>query len=122
MVQTLTVRTDETVEINTGKNAFQHEAFPFTDALEEKLNQIKAVLASEGASQLHAEKDTFRQFEHINVAGEVLVRKFGATVSASDFDWIMQHVDAEIEARELAEQQAALEAQAAAVTEPPVSS
>jgi hypothetical protein len=99
MVQTLTVWSNGTAEINTGTNFLLCDGVPFTDALQAKLDAIESAISAAGISQLHAEKDTFRQFEHAVAAGEVAANDFGTTVSVADFDWIMQHVDDEIAAR-----------------------
>jgi hypothetical protein len=95
MVQTLTVWSSGTAEINTGTNSLLCDGVTFTDALQAKLDAIESAISAAGISQLHVEKDTFRQFEHAVTAGEVAANDFGTTVSSADFDWIMQHVDAE---------------------------
>jgi hypothetical protein len=99
MVQTLTMWSSGTAEISTGTNSIRCDSVPFTEALQAKLDAIESTISAAGVSQLHAEKDTFRQFEHAVTAGEVAANDFGTTVSSSDFDWIMQHVDAEIAAQ-----------------------
>jgi hypothetical protein len=95
MVQTLTVWSNGTAEINTGTNFLPCYGVPFTEALQAKLDTIESAISAAGISQLHVEKDTFREFEHAITAGEVAANEFGTTVSVADFDWIMQHVDAE---------------------------
>jgi hypothetical protein len=99
MVQTLTVWSNGTAEINTGANSMLCDGVPFTDALQGKLEAIESAISAAGISQLHVEKDTFREFEHAVTAGEVAANDFGTTVSSADFDWIMQHVDGEVAAR-----------------------
>jgi hypothetical protein len=99
MVQTLTVWSSGTAEINTGTNFLLCDGLPFSDALQTKLNAIEAAISIAGISQLHVEKDTFRQFEHAVKGGEVSDLQFGSTVSVADFDWIMQHVDVEMAAQ-----------------------
>jgi hypothetical protein len=99
MVQTLTVWSNGTAEINTGTNSLRCDGFPFTKALQAKLNVIESTISAAGISQLHAERDTFREFEHAITAGEVAANEFGTTVSVADFEWIMQHVDDEIAAQ-----------------------
>lgn len=95
MVQTLTVWSNGTAEINTGANFLLCDGILFTDALQSKLDAIESAIFAAGISQLHVEKDTFRQFEHAVSGGEVAANDFGSTVSPEDFSWIMQHVDAE---------------------------
>ena len=95
MVQTLTVWSNGIAEINTGTNLLRCDGIPFTDALQAKIDAVEALISSAGISQLHAEKDTFREFEHVVLAGTVAANEFGTTVSNADFDWIMQHVDDE---------------------------
>lgn len=112
MVQTLTVWSNGISEINTGTNALHCDGVAFTNDLQLKLDGIEAVISAAGISQLHAERDTFREFEHLRQAGDVVVNDFGTTVSADDFDWIMQHIDAEIEAQAAAAEAAAAEAAA----------
>lgn len=114
MVQTLTMWSNGTAEINTGSNFLLCNGISFTTALQAKLEEIEATFSAEGVSQLHAEKDTFRQFEHVVVAGEVTPHEFGTTVSDVDFNWIMQHVDAEVAAAEVAAAAAAAAAEAEA--------
>jgi hypothetical protein len=99
MVQALTVWSNGTAEINTGTNSLRCDGFPFTEALQAKLNVIESTISAAGISQLHAERDTFREFEHAITAGEVAANEFGTTVSVADFEWIMQHVDDEIAAQ-----------------------
>jgi hypothetical protein len=99
MVQTLTVWSNGTEEINTGTNFLLCDGVPFTDALQAKLDAIESAISAAGISQLHAERDTFREFEHAVTAGEVAANDFGTTVSVADFEWIMQHIDAEIAAQ-----------------------
>jgi len=110
MVQTLTIWANGISEINTGNNFLLCNGVAFTDALQEKLNTIERFISSVGISQLHVEKDFFRQFEHIVIAGNVTLNKFGETISPADFDWIMQHVDSEIHAQAAAAEAAAAEA------------
>jgi hypothetical protein len=93
MVQTLTVRSNGTSEINTGNYSHAHGDTPLTQQLQDKIEAIEAAISAEGIFELHAERDTFREFEHAVKAGEVLNQPFGSTVSVEDFDWIMQHVD-----------------------------
>ena len=89
MVQTLTVWSSGTAEINTGTNFLSCDGVPFTEALQAKLDTIESTVSAAGVSQLHVEKDTFREFEHAVTAGEVAANDFGTTVSSADFDWIM---------------------------------
>jgi hypothetical protein len=116
MVQTLTVWSNGIAEINTGTNFLLCDGVPFTEALQAKLDAIESTISAAGISQLHVEKDTFRQFEHAVTAGEVASNDFGMTVSSADFDWIMQHVDTEIAARAAAEAAAAAAAEAEGAT------
>jgi hypothetical protein len=99
MVQTLTVWSNGIAEINTGTNFLRCDGLQFTEALHDKLDAIGSVISAAGISQLHAERDTFREFEHVVVGGTVSSGEFGTTVSAADFDWIMQHVDLELQAQ-----------------------
>jgi hypothetical protein len=95
MVQTLTVRSNGTAEINTGNWVHVQGDMILTQELQNKLEAIEAEISAEGISELHVERDTFREFEHAVKAGEVLNQPFGSTVSVEDFDWIMGHIDAE---------------------------
>jgi hypothetical protein len=115
MVQTLTAWSSGVTEINTGANFLLCNGIPFTDALQTKLDAIGSTISAAGISQIHAEKDVFRQFEHVVSAGQVAENDFGTIVSSADFDWIMQHVDAEI----TAQVEAAAAAAAAAEVEKP---
>lgn len=119
MVQTITARADGSVDVNTGTNFIFGDGVDISGDLQTKFDEIVATLTSVGGSELHVEKDTFRQFEHIIVAGEVFDNAFGTTISSVDFDWIMNHINtvtAEQEAAELAAAQA--KAEAAAVEDP----
>jgi hypothetical protein len=117
MVQTLTVRSNGTAEINTGSNIHVYGEDVLTPELRGKIEAIEAEISAEGISELHVERDTFREFEHAVKAGEVLNQPFGSTVSVKDFDWIMQHVDVEKPAQ-LAAGIAAAEAFAQSQSEP----
>ena len=121
MVQTITAWADGSVDVNTGTNLTFGDGVDISNDLQTKFDAIVAALMASGGSELHVEKDTFRQFEHIVTAGEVSDNPFGTTVSSADFDWIMNHIDtviAEQEAAELAtiqeEEAAAAAAEAAA--------
>ena len=127
MVQTITARSDGSVDVNTGTYCVLGDGSSISSELQTKFDQIVSALASVGGSELHSEKDSFREFEHIVKAAEVTENSFGTTISASDFDWIMNHVDtvaAEQEAIALAtllaeqEAAAAAEQEAAAAQEP----
>ena len=107
MVQTLTVRSNGTAEINTGNWVHVQGEIILTQELQNRIEAIEAEISSAGISELHVERDTFREFEHAVKAGEVLSRPFGSTVSVEDFDWIIQHVDVEKPAQLAAEQAAA---------------
>jgi hypothetical protein len=99
MVQTLTVWFNGIAEINTGVNFLLCDGKPFSADLDAKIEEIEAKISADGISQLHVERDTFRQFEHAVKGGEVSDLQFGSTVSVADFDWIMQHVDVEMAAQ-----------------------
>jgi hypothetical protein len=99
MVQTLTVWFNGIAEINTGVNFLLCDGKPFSADLDAKIEEIEAKISANGISQLHVERDTFREFEHAVVAGEVAANEFGSTISSADFGWIMQHVDAELAAQ-----------------------
>ena len=96
MVQTLTVWFNGIAEINTGVNFLLCDGKPFSADLDAKIEEIEAKISADGISQLHVERDTFRQFEHAVKGGEVSNLPFGSTVSVADFDWIMRHIDAEM--------------------------
>jgi hypothetical protein len=117
MVQTLTVRSNGTAEINTGNWVHVQGEIILTQELQNRIEAIEAEISSAGISELHVERDTFREFEHAVKAGEVLGLPFGSTVSVEDFDWIMQHVDVEKPAK-LAAEIAAVEAFAQSQSEP----
>jgi len=102
MVQTITIFFDETFQINTGINFIDETNLPFTDEVDAKISVLQSAVAALGASQVHAEKDTFRQFEHVIIGGEVSGAAFGNTISSDDFAWIIQSVDEEIAARKAA--------------------
>jgi hypothetical protein len=111
MVQTLTVRSNGTAEINTGNYTHVHGDRILTQELQEKIEAIEADISTSGASEIHIERDIFREFEHVVKAGEITNNPFGSTVSVEDFDWIMHHVDVEKPAElaaEIAAAQAAL--------------
>lgn len=93
MVQTITAHSDGSVDVNTGTNNVLGDGVSISNDLQEKFNQIVAALVASGNSELHVEKDTFRQFEHIVTGGEVANHPFGTTISSEDFDWIMGHID-----------------------------
>jgi len=128
MVQTITARSDGSVDVNTGTYSVLGDGASISSELQTKFNDIVAALSSSGGSEIHAERDTFREFEHIVKAAEVTENSFGTTISAADFDWIMSHIDTVAAEQEaialatlLAEQEAAAaaaEQEAAAAQEP----
>ena len=95
MVQTITTFSDGTFSVNTGNDSSDLLDFVMSEGLQEKVNQISSALSAVGGSELHAEKDTFRQFEHIIVEGNVVGNDFGTTISEADFDWIISAVQSE---------------------------
>jgi len=126
MVQTITIKSDGSVSVNTGSNFVQSDAFDLSIELQNKFDQIVSSVMSLGASELHSEKDQYREFEHIVVAGLVSKMNFGSTVSADDFEWIMSTIDtviaeekaAILEQERIANEEAeALEAAASSETE-----
>lgn len=98
MVQTITLKADSSFVVNTGINATSGDDISISIELQEKLNSISAALSSLGASEIHSEKDEFRQFEHVNIAGKISENSFGTVVSVSDFEWIMLQIDETYEA------------------------
>lgn len=102
MVQTITARADGSVDVNTGTNFISGDGVDISNDLQTKFDAIVAALMASGGSELHAEKDTFREFEHIVTAGEVSNNPFGTTVSSVDFEWIMSHIDTVIAEQEAA--------------------
>lgn len=95
MVQTITAFSDGTFSVNTGDDSSDLLDFVISTELQEKINQISSALSAVGGSEVHAEKDTFRQFEHLVVGGEVVGNDFGTTISEADFDWIINAVQSE---------------------------
>ena len=119
MVQTITAWSNGSYVINTGSFATDGSDIVFSVELEQKISDLITVFSASGASEFHAEKDTFRQFEHLVSGGNVSSNDFGTTISSSDFDWIMTKVNMEFEeqaAAMLAAEQAA--AEEGAVEEP----
>ena len=100
MVQTITIDSSGDVNINTGTYSMQEPSSLGSVALDNKLNAILTAMGSAGMTQLHAENDTYRKFEHSVVGGEVIASAFGTTISEADFTWITNTVDAEILALE----------------------
>lgn len=96
MVQRLTVWSNRAAEINTGTNFLLCDGVLRTDALQAKMDAIRSILSLAGIHQLHVERDTFREFEHVVAAGQVIAKDFGTTVSSADFDLIMQYADQEV--------------------------
>jgi hypothetical protein len=117
MVQTITAWANGSVNVNTGTNAIEGDGVHISNDLQTKFDAVVAALMALGGSEIHVEKDTFRQFEHVVIAGEVFDNPFGATVSSADFDWIMNHIDTVLAEQEAA-QLAAIQAAEAADSEP----
>lgn len=87
MVQTINMKSDGIAEIcGDGFRVSTVEHATLSDGLQSKVDSLYSALSSAGASEIHIEKDTWRQFEHLIVAGEVLNNEFGTTFSSSDFD------------------------------------
>jgi len=112
MVQTITIRSDNSYDINTGSNSIDQSFDSFSVDLSSKITGVVNSMLSDGIFEVHSEKDTWRQFEHVRSASGVDANDFGTVISSADFDWIMSEVDTVI-----AEAEAA--AQAAAQTEDP---
>lgn len=112
MVQTITIRSDNSYEINTGSITVDQSVDILSVDLSAKITSIISSMLSSGIVEVHSEKDTWRQFEHVRSASGVDQNDFGTIISAADFDWIMSEV-----ANAIAEAEAA--AAAAAQAEDP---
>lgn len=110
MVQTITAWSNGSYVINTGNLSTDGNGFTFSAELDQKISDLISAFSALGASEFHAEKDTFREFEHLVSGGDVSPGDFGTTLSASDFDWIMTKIDEEVSAELLAQEQAMQEA------------
>ncbi|NIQ10022.1 MAG: hypothetical protein GWO10_09115 [candidate division Zixibacteria bacterium] len=104
MAQVLNVKADGSIEIQTGSNLFTHTDHLLSGDLQALIDQVTDSLNNLGASEIHVEKDTWRQFEHVVTAGEVTPNDFGTTVSEADFNQIMTLTDQLIADAEAAEQ------------------
>ena len=90
MTQTINMKSNDVVEIS-GDGIFvanvEHATLPAE--LQSKVDSLHSALSAAGASEIHIEKDTWREFEHLIVAGEVFNNEFGTTFSSADFDATM---------------------------------
>lgn len=93
MVQTITVRSDNSYEINTGSVSVDQSIDSFSAELSAKITSIISSMLSDGITEVHSEKDTWRQFEHARNASGVDSNDFGTVISSADFDWIVSTVD-----------------------------
>ena len=113
MAKTITVFSNGSVFVNTERYFVDGDGVTISPELQSKFDEIVATSGAIGCAEVHSEKDEFRQFEHAVFADRVQPNDFGSVISVSDFDWIMSHIDAELDAAEaariLAEQQAASE-------------
>lgn len=105
MVKTLTVRSNGTFEINTGLNVLAYSDEFLTPSIDSKIESIVNSISADGASEVHLEKDDFRRFEHLVVAGHVSSFDFGTVISEVEFDALMVEADEAVVAF-LAEQEA----------------
>lgn len=101
MVQTITIRSDGSYDINTGQVAVDQSIDIFSADLSAKITGIVNTMLSDGIVEIHSEKDTWRQFEHARTSIEVDAYDFGTKISASDFDWIIAEVKTAVEQAEL---------------------
>jgi hypothetical protein len=101
MVQTINIRANGNVEINTGSATVGLD-FAYPQEISQRLDGIISVISAQGISELHCEKDTFRAFEHAVKGGSVTANDFGTTVSAEDFDLIMGSIIAQMDAESAA--------------------
>lgn len=102
MLQTITIRSDNSYEINTGLRATDQIIDSISADLSAKITSIVNSMLSDGIVEVHSEKDTWREFEHVRSASGVDVNDFGTIISSADFDWIVSTVDSiidDIEAR-----------------------
>jgi len=102
MLQTITIRSDNSYEINTGSRATDQIIDSISADLSAKITSIVNSMLSDGIVEVHSEKDTWREFEHVRSASGVDVNDFGTIISSADFDWIVSTVDSifdDIEAR-----------------------
>lgn len=65
--------------------------------LQEKIDSVISMLNSLGANLIHVEKDDWREFEHIVIAGQVQANDFGTTISPSEFDAIIAAAQTEMD-------------------------
>lgn len=102
MLQTITIRSDNSYEVNTGSRVYDQIIDSLSADLSAKITSIVNSMLSDGIVEVHSEKDTWREFEHVRSASGVDVNDFGTVISSADFDWIVSTVDsiiADIEER-----------------------
>ena len=114
MTEVLNVKSDGSLEIQTASNSFNGGEYVLPADLQALIDQVSASLSDVGGSEIHVERDTWRQFEHLVVAGEVLANDFGTTVSDADFSQIMTLSDQLVADAEADAAAAAAEAEAEA--------
>jgi hypothetical protein len=110
MLQTLNMLSNGDVCINIG-SANVDSDHVYSQEVLEIIDAIQTTIALQGISELHCEKDTFRQFEHAVKGGVVTSNAFGTTVSEGDFALIMSSIADQLAAE--AAEAAAAEAAAA---------
>lgn len=93
MPEVLNVKSDGRLEIQTESNIITHADYVLSADLQALIDQVSESLSNMGGSEIHIEKDTWRAFEHVVVAGEVGMNDFGTTVSDADFSQIMTLTD-----------------------------
>lgn len=119
MTEVLNLKSDGSFEIQTVSNSFNSTEYVLPADLQVLIDKVSASLLNIGGSEIHVERDTWRQFEHVVVAGEVSANDFGTTVSDADFNQIMALSDQLVADAEADAAAAAAEAEAGA-TDPAV--
>ena len=92
MVQTITIRSDNSYDINTGSVSVDQSIDIFSADLSAKITSIISSMLSDGIVEVHSERDTWRQFEHARSASGVDGNDIGTIISVADFDWIISEV------------------------------
>lgn len=96
MTQTVKVNSDSSFEVNFGSYAVNSDlSDPILPAdFIASLQNIYDALLNLGGSEVHSEKGSFSEFEHIRKGADVLSNNFGTTVTVADFNWLMAQADA----------------------------
>ena len=92
MVQTITARSDGTVDVNTGTHSLS-DGLLISAELQIKLESLCSRVKNRETLEVHSERDGEVSFEHVVTEEGMTENNFGTFITTEEFDWIVNTID-----------------------------